>query len=77
LLYLDQGQVERALELYTLGTHHPVMAAARLVEDIIGREVEAGTANLPAEVVEAARRRGRTRDLFATAAQLLSELDNP
>lgn len=76
LLYLDQGQVERALELFALGTNHPLIAKARLFEDLAGREVEAAAASLPAEVAEAAQVRGRQRDLFATAAELLQELSD-
>jgi hypothetical protein len=41
-----------------------------------GQYVNAAAASLPAEVAEAARRRGRERDLFATAAELLQELDS-
>ena len=55
LLYLDLGQVERALELYALGTNHPFMATPRLVYDPSGREIaEAAAAILPAQVAEAA-----------------------
>ena len=76
LQYLDQGKMEQALELYALSTNHPLSAKARMVYDLAGRELaEAAAAILPAEVAEAARMRGRESDLFATAAELLQELD--
>ncbi len=77
LLWAREGQIERAIELYALARRYPFVANSRLIEELAGREVELAAACLPAEVAEAARRRGRARDLFATATQLLAALDDP
>jgi len=74
LLLADQGQAERATELYALAWSVPHIAHSRWYEDIAGRELAAVAAGLPAEVREAAQARGRARDLWATAQELLAEL---
>lgn len=70
------GQRERAIEMYTLATQAPAIANSHLVEDLVGREVQSAAASLEPEVVYAAQARGRARDLFATAEELLDEIDN-
>jgi predicted ATPase len=63
------GEPERALELLTLILGHPAShqefksRAARLQAEL--------TAELPPEVIEAAQKRGRARELDATVAELL------
>ena len=74
LLLADQGQAERAVELYALAWRHPVVSNSRWYEDIAGRELAAVAALLPLEVRTAAQARGRARDLWATAQELLDEL---
>jgi hypothetical protein len=47
-------------------------------EDVVGKTIKEMSASLPPEVMEAARERGRQRDLFSTAAELLEEFrDHP
>jgi predicted ATPase/DNA-binding SARP family transcriptional activator len=72
LFLASQGQPERAVEIYTLASCFPYIANSRWFEDVAGRHV-AGT--LPPEVVAAARERGKARDLWVTAAELLAELE--
>jgi tetratricopeptide (TPR) repeat protein len=74
LLLADRGQIERAVELYALASRYPYVANSRWFEDVAGREISALTATLPPEVVAAAQARGRARDLWATAEELLAEL---
>jgi tetratricopeptide (TPR) repeat protein len=74
LLLADQGQVERAVELYTLAWLHPVVSNSRWFEDVAGRHLAAVASRLPAEVREQAQARGLARDLWATARELLEEL---
>jgi predicted ATPase/DNA-binding SARP family transcriptional activator len=74
-LYLvAQGETARAVELHALATRHPYVAHSRWFEDVAGRQIEAAAADLPQEVVAAARVRGQARDLDQTLQELLLEL---
>ena len=73
LLLADQGETERAVELYALASRYPTGARSRWYEDIVGRHIAAVGATLPPDVVAAARERGRARDLEATVAELLAK----
>ena len=75
LLLADAGQHERAVELYALASRYPYVANSRWFEDVFGRHIDAVAATLPPEVAEAARKRGRARDLTATVKELLVEMD--
>jgi len=74
LLFADDGEVERAVELYALASTQGIVANSKWFDDIAGDEIAAASAKLPAEVVEAAKARGRARDLWETAEELLEEL---
>jgi hypothetical protein len=75
LLLADQGDKEWAVELYALALQNGHVANSRWFEDVAGRHITAVAGTLPPEVVAAAEERGRARDLWATAAELLVELD--
>jgi tetratricopeptide (TPR) repeat protein len=75
LLLADQGEKERAVELYALASRYPFVANSRWFEDVAGQHIAAIAATLPPEVVTAAQERGRARDLDATVAELLAELE--
>jgi hypothetical protein len=51
-----------------------VVSNSRWYEEVAGRELAAMAAVLPLEVREAAQARGRARDIWATAQELLVEL---
>jgi predicted ATPase len=70
-----QGEEERAIELYALATRYPYVDNSRWFEDVAWRHIAAAAATLPPEVVDAAQERGRARDLWATAEELLAELE--
>jgi tetratricopeptide (TPR) repeat protein len=74
LLLADEGQVERAMELYALASRYPFVANSRWFEDVAGNQMKAAAATLPEAVVTAARNRGQARVLHATVAELLAEL---
>jgi tetratricopeptide (TPR) repeat protein len=77
LLLADRGQKERAVELYALAASQPFVSNSPLFEAIAGRHIAALAAHpegIPPEVVQAAQARGRARDMWATAAELLEEL---
>jgi hypothetical protein len=75
LLMIGRGELERAVELYTLATCHPLVATARWFEDIAGRHIAAASAGLAPELVSAAHDRGRARDLDRTVQEVMIELD--
>jgi predicted ATPase len=75
LLLADRGESERAVELYALASRYPLVANSCWFEDVAGRHIAAVAATLPAEVVTVAQERGRTRDLWETARELLVELE--
>jgi tetratricopeptide (TPR) repeat protein len=74
LLLADDGQSERAVEVYALASRYPFVANSRWYEDVAGQHIAAVAATLPPDVVAAAQERGRARDLAATVAELLDEL---
>jgi tetratricopeptide (TPR) repeat protein len=75
LLLADQGEKEKAVELYVLASRHPRVANSRWFEDIAGRHIADVAASLPPDEVAAAQERGKTRNLEATVAELLAELE--
>ena len=75
LLLADRSELERAVELHALASRHPYVAGSRWFEDVAGQELDALADILPPEVVSAAQERGRGRDLWVTAEELLAELE--
>jgi tetratricopeptide (TPR) repeat protein len=75
LIVAGEGAPTRAVELYALASRYPYVGNSRFWEDVVGRHIAAATATLPQDVVAAARERGRARDLGATVAELLAELE--
>lgn len=75
LLLADLGEHERAVEIYALASRYPFVANSRWFELVFGRHIEAVADTLSPEVVAAARERGRARDLYATAKELVAELE--
>ncbi len=75
-LYLvDRGEVERAVELYALALRNPHFANSRWFEDVAEKHIATAAKALPPDVVDAAQERGRVRDLWPTAKELLAELE--
>jgi tetratricopeptide (TPR) repeat protein len=76
LLLCDERNVERGIEVSTLAfVQWPFAASSRWFEDVAGKHIAAAAEGLPAEVVAAAQKRGRERDLWETARELLDELE--
>ena len=65
-----------AVELYSLACQHPCLAKARWFEDIYGHPIYAQAERLPTEALAVAKERGRARDLWQTADQLLEEFSS-
>ena len=74
LLLADEGNIVRAVELFALASRYPHVANSRWFEDVAGKHITSVTATLPPEVVAVAQERGRARDLWATAEELVAEL---
>ena len=74
LLFAEMGEEELAVEIYALASRYPYVAKSRFYDDIIGKHIAAAAATLPPDVVSAAQQRGRARDLWETAEELLEEL---
>ena len=74
LVLTDEGEYERALELFTLVLKYPFVANSCWFENVAGGEIAAHTENLSPQVVEAARTKGNSLDLWQCAAELLDEL---
>jgi hypothetical protein len=74
LLSADSGEAERAVELYALASRYGHVANSRWFEDVAGKHITAVAETLPPEAVTAAQERGRARDLWATAEELLAEV---
>jgi hypothetical protein len=76
LLLTDQGETEQAAELYALASRHPYVANSVWFQDVAGKHIAAAAESLPPEVVAAAQERGRARDIWQTARELLAELES-
>jgi predicted ATPase/DNA-binding SARP family transcriptional activator len=75
LLMADQGEKERAVELYALAKTQGMVANSKWFEDIAGRHMAEIAATLPPEVAAEAEACGRARDLWESAAELSEELE--
>jgi tetratricopeptide (TPR) repeat protein len=75
-LFVVREEPESALEMWSLATKYPVIANSAMMDELGGRHVRAVVGLLPQAVVDAAKERGRQRDLHATAEQLLTLFEN-
>jgi hypothetical protein len=73
LLLMDEGHIERAVELYSLALNYPLLANSQWAEDVAGQFITRRSKDLPVDFVSKARERGRNLDLIATAKELLEE----
>jgi len=74
LLLADEGEHERAIELYALTSQAPLVAGSRWFADVAGSHLAELASALPGERVAWLEQRGRARDPKATAEELLHEL---
>ena len=75
LLVGNQEQPERAVELYEIARSHPFVSNSKWYEDVAGKQIAAMVNSLSPETVEVARQRGRERDPWEAAEELLAELE--
>jgi hypothetical protein len=74
LTFLEEGDVERAIEIYALAATYPAVARSLWYEKVAGREIADSAEKLPAHIVAAAKQRGRALDTMETLNQLRDEL---
>jgi tetratricopeptide (TPR) repeat protein len=74
LLLADEGENERAVELYALASRFPLVARSRWFTNVAGNTLADVAAALPVKQVAVLQECGRARDLQATIKDLLSEL---
>ncbi len=71
------GEVEKAIEVQAMMLRIPAISGSQWYEDTCWRYITRAAADLPPEVIQARRERGRQRDLFATAEELLKGFSQP
>jgi tetratricopeptide (TPR) repeat protein len=74
LILIESGDTEKGLEISALAERYPFVGNSRWFEDIAGREIAEAADSLSPEVVTAAEERGKKRDIWETAKELLEEL---
>lgn len=74
LLLVDDGEVERAVELYAAAQQSNYIANSRWFKDVVGQRVEQAKPALPSRSATVAEEQGAKRDLWQTAKELLDEL---
>ncbi|MCK4897462.1 MAG: tetratricopeptide repeat protein, partial [Anaerolineales bacterium] len=74
LLAADREEKEQAVELYTLALGYAFVANSCWCDDAFGQHISNVAGTLPYDVVTAAQERGKTRDFWATAKELLAEI---
>ena len=74
LIEVAHGRPERAVEFYALASRYPYVANSRWFADVAGQHIAAAAEMLPSNVVAAAQKRGRARDLWETAEELATKL---
>jgi hypothetical protein len=75
LLAADRGEKERAVGLYALASRYSFVANSCWCDDVFGRHISSVAGTLPSDVVTAAQERVETRDFWATAKELLAEME--
>ena len=72
----EQGELEKAIDLYALATRHPYLGNSRFWWDVAGKRLTELAASIPKAAANAAEKRGKSRDLEETLIQIDSELAN-
>jgi predicted ATPase len=73
LLLVDDNQIERAVEIYSQVESHPIVGRSRWWRETIGIEIDRAGASLSSRVLEAAKARSKSLDLWETAEGLLDD----
>ncbi|MBI5029356.1 MAG: tetratricopeptide repeat protein [Chloroflexi bacterium] len=74
---VEEGNGERAVELWARVCQVPTVAQSRLYQDMFGKRIAAIAATLSREKIAAAEERGRARDLWAIVEELQATIFHP
>jgi hypothetical protein len=74
LTVLEEGDVERAVELYALAETYPAIAKSLWYQTVAGKEIADSAESLPMQIVTSAQKRGRALDTITTLNELRAEL---
>jgi tetratricopeptide (TPR) repeat protein len=74
LILIDCGLLARAIELYATASRYPFVANSQWFADVFGEPIEVAASGVPPDLVNAARGRGRARELGDVVAELVDEL---
>jgi tetratricopeptide (TPR) repeat protein len=77
LLYVHEGQIERAVALHAFAVQVSAMGATPWFRDVVDPTYERAAAALPRAVVAAAEARGRSMDRDTWVAELLRDFAHP
>jgi predicted ATPase/DNA-binding SARP family transcriptional activator len=72
LLLADQGAAERAAEVYAYASRYEFVGSSRWFEDVVGLQIKAAAASVPAKAPEQAQEQGQARDLAEVVAEVLA-----
>lgn len=67
------GRLEKALEVQAMMVRYPAIANSSYYEDVCWRQFAALIENIPTEVLQITKDKGKNRDLFTTAEELMNE----
>jgi predicted ATPase/DNA-binding SARP family transcriptional activator len=70
LLFALRGEIERAVELYSMLEVMPFVGNSAWFTQLFGLPIYAAAQNLPSEIATAARQRGQARDVWEVAGEL-------
>jgi len=73
LLLVDENQIERAVEIYSQVKSHPIVGTSRWWRDAVGHKIDHAGSSLSSSVLDAAKARGKSLDLWETAKGLLDD----
>jgi predicted ATPase len=73
LLLVDENQIERAVEIYSQAESHPIVGRSHWWRDVVGHEIDHAGSSLSSSVLEAAKARGKSLNLWEIADDLLDE----
>ncbi|HSF81041.1 MAG TPA: BTAD domain-containing putative transcriptional regulator [Anaerolineales bacterium] len=74
LLLLDAGELEQALEAWTLACQLPLVVNSHWIEQVVGHQIQVVAGALPPEQRAAAEQRGSQRDPFQGVSWLIDIL---
>jgi tetratricopeptide (TPR) repeat protein len=74
LFLAQEGDVERATEVWALAASHRLVSDSRWFQDVFGTPITAAAQALPPPARVAAEERGRVRDIRQTVKELLADL---